>query len=210
VIMALLPKAVDVLPAEAKPDSEQRPLTITTPDVLPEAIAGRPYVVALAATGGDGPLRWAVDGAIPAGLTFDQGSGQLRGTPKAGIPQPASLVLRVSDGTERASRTTQLVVYQSDHPLTLPSRYLPGLPPIPWRAWLEHGFGFLVLVLVHSVGMNALASLERWSTGSIDAGPEAQTQVRTLRRRFAVYRFLTRLATVSAMAVLALWLRQRG
>src|SRR3954468_17611619 len=69
VIMALIPKAVD-LPAATDPGARQpgEPLTIATPDALPEAIAGRPYAVALAATGGQGPLRWAVDGDIPEGL----------------------------------------------------------------------------------------------------------------------------------------------
>src|SRR4051812_34671353 len=61
VIMALLPKAVDLPasdPGRVPPDRDES-LAITTPDMLPEAIAGRPYTVALAATGGRGPLRWS-------------------------------------------------------------------------------------------------------------------------------------------------------
>src|SRR3974390_1884860 len=61
VIMALLPKAVDQSVAgragPAPPD-EPPPLAIPPPDPLPEAIAGRPYALALAATGGQGPLKW--------------------------------------------------------------------------------------------------------------------------------------------------------
>src|SRR5215213_411522 len=59
VIMALLPKAID-LPASDRSASAveapepSTPLAITTPETLPEAIAGRPYVLALAATGGKG------------------------------------------------------------------------------------------------------------------------------------------------------------
>src|SRR3954454_8690793 len=79
VIMALLPKAIDV-PArdrEAGQDpSDAEPLAISTPDLLPEAIAGHPYRVALAATGGRGPLRWGLDGALPEGLSFDPASAQ--------------------------------------------------------------------------------------------------------------------------------------
>src|SRR3974390_1489438 len=61
VIMALLPQAVDLAPpvnkdAQARSESALVPLEITTPEALPEAIAGRPYAVALAATGGNGPL----------------------------------------------------------------------------------------------------------------------------------------------------------
>src|SRR3954463_11657345 len=58
VIMALLPKAVDLPgspPASAEEKAEAAsPLAITTPENLPEAIAGRPYALALAATGGRG------------------------------------------------------------------------------------------------------------------------------------------------------------
>src|SRR5437764_7290735 len=62
VIMALLPKAVD-LPSPGTPGSdgpEAPPLAITTPETLPEAIAGRPYTLALAATGGKGPMKWTI------------------------------------------------------------------------------------------------------------------------------------------------------
>src|SRR5262249_18375487 len=158
------------------------------------------YRVALAATGGKGPLRWAVDGKLPEGLTVDPDSGRLLGTPKAGTPGPVPLVLRVSDGSSRASRETQLVVYQSDRPLTVPSAWKPGLPPIPWRAWMEQGFGFLVLLLVHAVGMNTVAGLERWSAQA-NAGPDADPDAPARsRRRFALYRAVIRLATLGATA----------
>src|SRR6516225_4658147 len=60
VIMALLPKAVDLSPPgdNAREIAEAIPLSITTPAVLPEAISGRPYTLALAAAGGRGPLHW--------------------------------------------------------------------------------------------------------------------------------------------------------
>jgi len=212
VIMALLPKAIDLPPSPNDAGSEAAPLTITTPETLPEAIAGRPYTLALAATGGQGPLRWAVDGAIPEGLAFDPSTALLRGTPKAGTPQPVSLVLRVTDGHDRATQATRLVVYETERPLTTPSAWKPGLPPIPWRAWLEQGFGFLVLALVHAVGMNVVGGLERWSAGSID--PESATaedDARSLRGRFAAYRAIVRLASLCAAAGLAFWLwSQRG
>src|SRR4051794_3840906 len=202
VIMALLPKAVDLPSTDpGKVESVREALAIATPDTLPEAIAGRPYAVALAATGGRGPLQWAVDGDIPEGLSFDPATAQLRGTPKAGTAEPSSLVLRVSDGHDRASRAARLVIYESDRPLATPSKWKPSLPPIPYRAWLEQGFGFLILWLIHLVGMNTLANLERWSFGKLgtpaggdeddlSADPEAALG---LRRRFALYRWSTRL-----------------
>src|SRR4051795_8878549 len=58
VIMALLPKAVDSPPGA--PSEATPPLAIATPADLPEAIAGHPYTLALAATGGKGKLSWSL------------------------------------------------------------------------------------------------------------------------------------------------------
>jgi len=210
VIMALLPKAVDVAgPSSAHDAAElpRRPLKITTPEALPEAIAGRPYAVAMAAEGGNGPLRWSLDGELPEGLTFNAESGLLAGTPAKGTPQPLNLALRVGDGEEIAASPLRLLVYQSDAPLSTPAWWKPGVPPIPWRAWLDQGVGFLILWLVHLVGMSTLASLER-QAGSMSLAVEgdADSPTALASRRFALYRALVRLGTLSAMITLAGWL----
>ncbi len=211
VIMALLPKAVDLAPpggenAREGIDAEPVPLSITTPEALPEAIAGRPYAIALAAAGGRGPLRWNIEGPLPEGLTFDPASGVLQGTATKGTPQPLSLSIRVSDGLSIATGSAQLVVYQSDRPLITPAWWKPGLPPVPWRAWLDQGVGFLVLWLVHLVGMSTLANLERTAVvGSVALeGSEAGSVV--VGRRYVIYRNLMRVSTLSAMLVLGVWL----
>jgi hypothetical protein len=219
VIMALLPKAIDLPAADTNPASTApMKLEIVTPETLPEAIAGRPYAVALAAHGATGTLHWGVDGKFPEGLTFDPESAQIRGTPKTGTPEPAELVVRVSDGKSRTSQCVRLVVYKPDQPLTLPSRWKPSLPPIPWQAWLEQGFGFLVLWLVHLVGMTSLANLKRWSLRRVAASlndneqtprDELRTEAEALsavHRRFFLYRTFVRLASLSAAIALALWL----
>ncbi|MDG3004804.1 Ig domain-containing protein [Paludisphaera mucosa] len=213
VIMALLPKAVDLAaPGASKAAAEARPLRIVTPPDLPEAIAGRPYAVAAAADGGRGPLRWSLDGALPPGLTFDAATGLLKGTPAKGTPQPLHLALRVTDGEALAAGPLRLVVYQSDVPLSTPVWWKPGIPPVPWRAWLDNGVGFLILWLVHLVGMSALAGFERQAAamdlaiegdaGAVvaGAGPELAP------RRFVLYRAMVRLSTLSAMIGLAAWL----
>jgi hypothetical protein len=208
VIMALLPKAVE-LPSSGRGEesAERAGLTVTTPETLPEAIAGRPYVVALAASGGRGPLKWAVAGPLPDGLDLDPATGRIQGTPRAGTPRPVELALRVSDGSAQATQTTRLVVYQSDRPLTTPSWWKPGVPPVPWRAWLEQGFGFLVLWLVYLVGMNTVAGLQRWSLAGLEADPSAsEHDRRAVRGRFLLYRLTVRLASLSAAAALAVWL----
>ncbi|HEX8200609.1 MAG TPA: hypothetical protein VF590_08985, partial [Isosphaeraceae bacterium] len=79
--------------------------------------------------------------------------------------------------------------------------------PIPWRAWLGQGVGFLILLLVHIVGMDALAGLQRWSLrGAVGPGGDEAR----LRRRFAAYRAAVRLATLGATAALAVWLGRSG
>jgi hypothetical protein len=182
------------------------PLSITTPSTLPEAIAGRPYAMALAATGGRGPFRWSVDGKLPEGLTFNPSTGLLEGTPQRGTPEPLSLSIRVSDGTDLATRPVRLVVYQSDAPLVTPSWWKPRVPPIPWRLWLDHGVGFLVLWLVHMVGMGALSSSERMAEDSALDVNASGTLSLAVRRRFATYRFLVRISTLTSMTLLIVWL----
>ncbi len=211
VIMALLPKAVDLAPpggdnAREGTEAEPVPLSIITPEALPEAIAGRPYAIALAAAGGRGALRWNVEGPLPEGLTFDPASGVLQGTPAKGTPQPLSLSVRVSDGLSIATGSARLVVYQSDKPLITPAWWKPGLPPVPWRAWLDQGVGFLVLWLIHLVGMSTLANLERIAVqGSVALeGSDAGSLI--VGRRYAIYRNLMRVSTLSAMLVLGVWL----
>ncbi len=203
VIMALLPKAIDLPSSAGKPapEIEAVPLAIATPSPLPEAIAGRPYAVALASKGGRGPIRWAVEGKLPEGLAFDPDAGLLRGTPTRGTPEPATLVLRASDTSERVATRATLVVYQPDRPLTVPSKWKPALPPIPWREWFDQGFGFLVLALVHVVGMSSVAALERKRLEGLEGD-----EVDPTRRRFLAYRVALRTATLAAAGGLALWL----
>ncbi len=98
VIMALLPKAVDIdqpSPAQAHRREEPgEPLRIVTPGRLPEAIAGHPYLMALAAAGGRGSLRWSSAGTLPEWLVLDDRSGQLSGTPPAPVQRAAGARIR--------------------------------------------------------------------------------------------------------------------
>lgn len=200
VIMALIPRAVDA-PGERSPGPNARsPLEIRTPNALPDAIVGRPYTVAFAASGGDGAPRWSLEGPVPEGLSLDRERGALQGTAVRG--GTVELVVRASDSTGQASRTVRLVVYEPEGALSVPSRFAPKLPPIPLRAWLEQGFGFLVVALVHLVGMQTLSGLERRHDSRHD-----ETAGRP--RRFIWYRAAVRLTTLSALAALAAWLATR-
>jgi len=211
VIMALLPKAVDLeSPDESTRQADSKdargPLRIATPPQLPDAIAGRPYLLALAATGGRGPLTWSVHGSMPPWLVLDQAAGRIGGTPPRETALPLALELRVSDGAETASQPSKLLVlpYQAHTPLG--SSLKDRLGVVRWRAWLEHGIGFLVLWLVHLLGMNLLANIERGSLERDEADRGDTSAQLAVQKRFAVYRLLIRLATLSAMTALALWL----
>jgi Putative Ig domain len=206
VIMALIPKAIDLPKSSSDEAPPSAPLTIATPEDLPEAIAGRPYTLALAATGARGPVKWSVAGNLPDGLAFDSESGVVKGTPHAGTPKPVELVFRVSDGASQDAGPARLTVYQSDKPLATPSWWKPGIPPVPWRAWLEQGFGFLVLLLVHLVGMNSVGSLERWSFARMEEENADEADLASASSRFAIYRATVRLSTLLAAVALTVWL----
>ena len=210
VIMALLPKAVDLDLAEqshAKPDGKNgQPLKIATPSRLPEAIAGRTYLIALAATGGRGPLRWSVEGTVPEWLSLDATNGQLAGIPPRESAEPLALSIGVSDGTETATRMTQLSILPFQAPGSTSAWLTRQLRAVAWRGWLEQGVGFLVLWLVHLLGMNLLANLERGSLDdSVVAHADGVTEL-SVHKRFVTYRWIVRLTTLSGFVGMALWL----
>ena len=212
VIMALLPKAVDLAPAGAGngregAESEPVPLSITTPEALPEAIAGRPYAVALAASGGRGALHWNIDGPLPEGLSFDSSSGAVAGNARE---RNAPTCVALGAGQRRRfpghtiRSTCRLPERQAaDHPRVVEARStactLAGLArtrdgvPCPlaspprghgrrWPTWSEPP-------------RRATVALEGAGGGSLELG-----------RRYMVYRTLMRLSTFSAMLGLAVWL----
>jgi len=198
VIMALLPKA-DVSEAErprTTETAETEPLRIVTPSPLPSAIAGRPYALALAASGAKGSVLWGLDGALPAGFSFDAETGILEGTPRHPSSAPIRLVARASDGASRTAKSLSFEVHRSDAVITSVSEWDRLLPRVSWRTWLERGFGFLVLLLVHLVAMNSLNEL----------GRHAKAHSGASEPRFTIYRNLLRLTTLAAAIGLAAWL----
>ncbi len=209
VIMALLPKAMDL--EERKNNTSQSasqkgrgPLKIATPPRLPEAVVGRTYLVALAATGGSGSPEWSADAGLPGWLSLDRESGRIAGTPPEETKEPLQFEIRVSDGTDTDSLQVALAVlpYQSE-PVRVWKRLVHG---VPWRAWLEQGVGFLVLWLVHLVGMNLLANAERGALAEVAEFDDSQSEQHVVRKRFASYRLVVRLASVAAMIGLLGWL----
>jgi hypothetical protein len=210
VIMALLPKAVDLETGErttrTTPTEEAQRLRIATPSRLPEAVAGRAYLVALAAIGGQRSLRWSVEEPLPEWLRLDEASGQLSGVPPRETTAPLTLAIVVSDGQQTASRTAQLAVLPWTAPAATAAWLEQRLNVVRLRAWLEQGVGFLVLWLVHLLGMNLLANLERASLNEVVQSQGLAGGQLIVEKRFAVYRLLVRLMTLTAMGTLAAWL----
>jgi hypothetical protein len=210
VIMALLPKAIDQnLSDKSQRESEGKeghPLKIATPTQLPEAIAGRSYLLALAATGGRGSRHWSVGGTVPKWLALDEAEGQLSGTPPRETGEPLTLELAVSDGTETATQLAQLLILPSHAPSSAGAWLKKHLHAVPWRGWLEQGVGFLVLWLVHLLGMNLLGNIERDSLQENIVTEISGISQISVQKRFAAYRLLVRLTTLSAMIAMAIWL----
>jgi hypothetical protein len=209
--MALLPKAADLEPSgrdmtESDAAGRREPLQIATPGTLPDAVAGRPYLVALAATGGHARPRWWVEGTLPAWLTLDEATGRLAGTPTEPTDEPLSLRLLAGDGREVTGQAIQLAVLPAPTAPAAGAWWRPQWPAVAWRAWLEQGVGFLVLWLVHLLGMNLLSSLERHSLDQLVARDGPQAGPIAVQRRFLSYRVLVRLTTLAAMTALAAWL----
>ena len=89
------------------PDS---PLVITTEKNLPPAALGKPYKLRIGATGGNGNrYTWQItQGNLPQGISFDQTTGTISGTPaKLGV---FNFVASATDGTSVETKLLRLFV----------------------------------------------------------------------------------------------------
>ena len=98
------------------------PIAITTPS-LPNGTVGTPYSFTVAANGGVPPLHWTATG-LPAGLSIDNASGHITGTPTA--PSSGSVTITVADSSTPTALT-------ATGTFTLLSQRL-FLPQLPYRA----------------------------------------------------------------------------
>ena len=81
-------------------------LSIATSSPLPAGTVGQPYNATLAATGGTPPYTWSlITGTLPAGLTLNQVTGQISGTPTA--QGTSTLTFRVRDSSNPQQATTK-------------------------------------------------------------------------------------------------------
>ncbi len=87
---------------QAGADAGPRLLTVRDGDALPELRAGAPFDHRFSAVGRP-PLQWAVEGALPDGLTLDAATGRLSGRPRT-TPANQRLTVRVTDGQGRSDQ----------------------------------------------------------------------------------------------------------
>jgi len=102
-------------------------LQITTGGTLPNGQTGTPYSVTFAASGGVPPYTWAqTAGTLPAGLTFNTGTGAITGTPTAAVTN-SPLTFRVTDSqTPTATSISANFTMTIVAPLTISTNSLPN------------------------------------------------------------------------------------
>lgn len=184
-IIALIPK-VDG-PSVPSIGDEAEPIVIATRGALPDAIAGRPYRLALAGRGGNGPLRWSVEGDLPAGLSFDPDAGEIRGVPEGSAASSAPLRLRAASGAVVAEESASLAVVRAEGPAP---RF--DLRAISWQTWAGEGLGLLLLALAALLGAGLIRDLARRAPGA--------------RIRVALYRATFAVGSLSIAVGLGAWL----
>ena len=123
-------------PSPAAP-SDREPLRITTPGTLPDAVAGRPYLIALAANGGYSTPHWSAESPLPDWLTLEESTGRIFGTPPKPTDEPLALRVSVGDGTEVVRQSIQLAILPPQAVATVGAWWKPRWHAVAWRAWME-------------------------------------------------------------------------
>lgn len=125
---------------------------------LPTGVVGSSYSQTLEASGGDGEYAWSItDGGLPVGLSLNESSGLISGTPTA--DGTASFVVKVTSGDEQeATRALTLEV----SPLPVAS-----VEVTPTAASLTPGASVLLTATPRSASGTALAGRAiTWSSSN--------------------------------------------
>jgi hypothetical protein len=104
------------------PQTTTQPLTLkvagSSPNISfspPTGAVGVPYEYTPSVAGGVAPYSWSLAGELPAGLTFDQSTGTITGTPTA--PETTSIELHLTDSSlpssQSAEATAKLAISQA-------------------------------------------------------------------------------------------------
>jgi hypothetical protein len=112
------------------------PLTVTT-TALPSGLQGTAYSATLAGTGGVVPYAWKITGGtLPAGLSLNETSGTITGTPTEAVAG-VTLTFVLTDSASPAHSTTASVSLTVLAALEITSTSLPaGQKGAPYSATL--------------------------------------------------------------------------
>jgi hypothetical protein len=100
------------------------PPDITT-TTLPAATIGQAYNATLQAVGGTGARTWSIiAGSLPAGLSLDQTTGVISGTPTA--PGTSSFTIQVQDAAGQSDTQALSITVNFSNPPTITTTSLPG------------------------------------------------------------------------------------
>ena len=149
------------------------PLSMTT-SALPGGLAGSAYSATPAATGGVTPYTWSVSG-LPAGLSFDTGTGTISGTPSGASSGTVTVTVTDSTSPTHQSVTKQFTLTVTTG-LSITTPALPGgVAGSPYSTTLVAAGGttpytWSVSGLPSGLAVNA-------STGTISGTPSAASSV---------------------------------
>lgn len=97
-------------------------IKITNPSQLPSVIIGQTYSVTLVATGGAAPYYWTAGVGLPPGISFDQNTGAIRGTPTT--PGKYTFNVSVTDAAQNFANATFTIVVNP------PALLITTVPPL--------------------------------------------------------------------------------
>lgn len=203
VIMALIPKADMATPGTAEATKKTPSLLLEVPEVLPEAIAGRPYQFAFSVRGeSSGPLQWSIQDALPDGLVFDEKAGRLTGALKGETPESIPLTIQVTDGRSVAGAVTQLPVWNPEKNGTdgAPLAALEKFAGMPMQAWFSQGFGLALIWFGHLAGVGVI---DRMESIQVTSDPDSHSKNFS---RFRFYRMGTWLVSLIATCAIMAWI----
>ena len=129
------------------------PTLAVTPASIPTATAGSPYTTSFSVSGGIAPYVLAHAGALPAGVTFNAGTGTLSGTPTESGSFAISITATDSTGGVPATVTATYTLQVNSPTLSLaPGSLPPGTGGTPYSQALAASGGIVPYTYALSAG----------------------------------------------------------
>jgi hypothetical protein len=140
-------------------------LTITTPPGLPSGTIGVGYSVTLAAVGGTPPYTFnATAGSLPAGLTLNSSTGEIKGTPSSS--GSFSFTVQVTDNNSVTATKAFTLTVAAGLAFTTPPTLPSGAVGVPYSQGLvatggtpPYTFSIIAGALPNGLGLSAVSNL---------------------------------------------------